>query len=184
MFAGIDLYLELQRHAFFGSYPVGQRHPSFGAFSLRAPQPGIEFLLQGIHERTDRSPMDLNQVNIFGITNRRQMEFEKRCASPEGQVFRKIGMAEDLHKGATDDQVLLHLIIMGPGDSPLPFGDEVLGDQTSASTLALTRIRQRGSWLIPVKGFDGTSGDGAGLISAIYFANSPVLFCAPTRSSR
>lgn len=56
------------------------------------------------------------------------MEFEKRRASPEGQVVCKIGMAEDLHKGAADDQVLFHLIIMGPGDSPLPFGDEVLGN--------------------------------------------------------
>ena len=62
--------------------------------------------------------MDLDQVNVFRITNGLQMELEKRGAAPESQVVRQDGIADDLHKGAADDQVLFHLIVLGPGGRP------------------------------------------------------------------
>jgi len=112
------------------------------------------------------------------------MEFEKGRAATEGKVFRQIGMAEDLHQGAADDQVLFHLIILGPGGSLLPFGYEVLWDQISASTRVFTRIFHGFNWLIPSKGRDGVRGVGSGFFSEMNFANFAVFFCAPTSSSR
>src|SRR5659263_255281 len=162
---GVDLDLQLQRQAVFRHHPVCQRHTSPGLFSARLTEPWVENRFQCIQRCPDRAGMNLYQVDVLGITSRRNMKPEKRGATPKRQCSREIRMAEDLYQRPTDDQILLHLGAPGPWSMLSPFGDICARNHRSGSTFAFTRILQRLSSLAPFSSREGTKGTGTGEVS-------------------
>src|SRR3990172_4437502 len=76
---------------------------------------------------------------------RGQDQLVDRRASPERQGSPEPWLGENLDEHAGEDKVVLDLVIARPRHDGTPVGDEGRGDQTSGSTRALIRSRQRSS---------------------------------------
>ena len=130
------------RHV-LGQEPVAERHPPLRLLPPRLAKPGIERPSQSVHQRTGRSGLDLDQIDILGIARgRRQVELVERRASPEGEPLGEHRIGEHLDQGAADNEVLLDLEALAPRRPRPPLGDVVSWDHESVSTLEFTNSRQ------------------------------------------
>src|SRR4029077_8613847 len=103
-----------------------------GVVRLRV-EPG-ERLANGCERVTDRGVRRVGEVDVVRVAGRRwQDDLVQWCPAPERGALVDQRKIEEIDDCAADDEVLLHVSVVGPWRLPAPLGDLRLRDHSSSS---------------------------------------------------
>ena len=172
--AGVDLDLQPDRHAaaVFGIDPEAKLRCDGTLIEPRSPQPRFQDDTQSIEDGTDRPAGSPDQVDILGVAHRlREVQLVERCPATNPHCVAQHVVGEDLHQCAADDEVLLDLSLIGPGNDGAPCHDVLRRNHASTRGTRRTMTRHRRSrW----RGSGAKSGSRASCRSSSVQGNDPL----------
>ena len=145
---GIDLDLQPNRHAagVLGLDPEAELRRDRALIELRPPQPRLQDNTQPIEDRPDRTGRRAHQVDILRVAQRRrEVQLVERRSTANSQRVAQHVVREDLDQSTADDEVLLDLSLVGPGNDIAPGYDVLRRDHASTWGTRRTMMRHRRS---------------------------------------
>ncbi len=140
---------------------------------------------EAIERRSDRLRIPLDEVEVLREPRcGRKVQLVERCTAPKGEVLAEEPVGEDVTQSAREEEVLLHVVFVGPRRVVRPPGQDLAaGQHQSGSIESLMTIRQR-RLRMPARPDPGTSGTQCSGRPSIQRWSGAALSGASSHSSR